>query len=202
MPKIKAESVAQHRNQQRERIVEAALEILISNGPKAVTPGRVAKDVGISRPAVYQYFASGTELLAVVIADAFELSLKAINQATAIGLDPLDKIQRYINCVITLAAQGFHRPATAIQGWSMPSDFDAKLKNWHRQQTQPVLEALHELGVTQPLVMVMIGGIVETGIKAAESGLDPQEISEATYALIGAAITITESGDSGSNRSS
>ena len=58
MPRITAPTVAEHRDQRWADLVAAGQELLVTEGPDAVTMTAVAARAGLSRTAVYEYFLS------------------------------------------------------------------------------------------------------------------------------------------------
>ncbi|MCP2169877.1 TetR/AcrR family transcriptional regulator [Goodfellowiella coeruleoviolacea] len=62
-------------------IREAARRLLTTQGSAAVTINAVAREVGISGPALYHYFASHEELVAAVTADFFQELTTAMRTA-------------------------------------------------------------------------------------------------------------------------
>jgi AcrR family transcriptional regulator len=54
-----------------EEIKQTARRILIENGPDAVSLRAIAREMGMTAPALYRYFGSHSELLKHVIADIF-----------------------------------------------------------------------------------------------------------------------------------
>ncbi|MFE2631596.1 TetR/AcrR family transcriptional regulator, partial [Streptomyces sp. NPDC059374] len=70
MPKINASSVAEHRAQQREALIGAAIDILVHEGATAVTPAAVGARAGLARSRGYQYFDTAAALQAPVTEEA------------------------------------------------------------------------------------------------------------------------------------
>jgi AcrR family transcriptional regulator len=74
-----------------EEIKQAARKILVEEGPDAVTLRAIAREMGMTAPALYRYFGSRQELVRNVIGDIFlEIAADvqaAINAAAASGLD-------------------------------------------------------------------------------------------------------------------
>lgn len=66
---------ARERAETRERIVEAALHVLETEGPSALTVRRIANDVEYSAPVVYQHFANKGALMAELVAHGHRLIL-------------------------------------------------------------------------------------------------------------------------------
>ena len=54
-----------------EEIKQVARKILVDEGPDAVTLRAIARDMGMTAPALYRYFGSYQELIRNVIGDIF-----------------------------------------------------------------------------------------------------------------------------------
>ncbi|MEV5830960.1 TetR/AcrR family transcriptional regulator [Spirillospora sp. NPDC052242] len=93
-------------------IREAARRLLTTRGPAAVTINAVAREVGMSGPALYHYFSSHDELVAAVTADFFRELTAVMENARDARAD---------------AATGERLLATcrAMRGWAVahPAEF-------------------------------------------------------------------------------
>ena len=78
---------ARYREQTRSEIKEAALRQLADGGDAALALTRIAKDMGLSGPALYRYFASRDDLLNALIRDAYDDAAAAIAAAAARSTD-------------------------------------------------------------------------------------------------------------------
>jgi AcrR family transcriptional regulator len=67
----------------RERIIEAALYVLETEGAAALTIRRIAADVEYSPPVVYQHFANKDALVLELVAHGHRLMLAEFRQAAA-----------------------------------------------------------------------------------------------------------------------
>ncbi|MEU8623472.1 TetR/AcrR family transcriptional regulator [Streptomyces sp. NPDC048669] len=74
---------ARYREQTRTEIKETALRQLADGGVAALALTRIAKDMGLSGPALYRYFASRDDLLNALIRDAYDDAATAIGVAAA-----------------------------------------------------------------------------------------------------------------------
>ncbi|WP_031522838.1 TetR/AcrR family transcriptional regulator [Streptomyces sp. NRRL F-5123] len=72
---------ARYREQTRTEIKEIALHQLSEGGIAAVTLTRIAKELELSGPALYRYFANRDALLGSLIGDAYQDLATAIGQA-------------------------------------------------------------------------------------------------------------------------
>ena len=72
---------ARERANTRERIIEAALHVLETEGIAALTIRRIATDVEYSAPVVYQHFANKDALVLELVAHGHRLMLAEFRQA-------------------------------------------------------------------------------------------------------------------------
>ncbi|WP_409462411.1 TetR/AcrR family transcriptional regulator [Amycolatopsis sp. GA6-003] len=76
------------REQVREEVKSAALDQLAAGGAQAISINAIAKQLGVSGPALYRYFSSRDELLNVLVIDAYHDLREAM--AKALGADAPD----------------------------------------------------------------------------------------------------------------
>ncbi|MBB1152411.1 MULTISPECIES: TetR/AcrR family transcriptional regulator [Amycolatopsis] len=76
------------REQVREEVKSAALDQLAAGGAQAISINAIAKQLGVSGPALYRYFSSRDELLNVLVIDAYNDLREAMAQA--LGTDAPD----------------------------------------------------------------------------------------------------------------
>ncbi|RII15335.1 putative HTH-type transcriptional regulator [Streptomyces sp. YIM 130001] len=68
-----------YRAQTRSEIKEAAVRQLAAGGVESVALLRIAKEIGMSGPALYRYFASRDDLLAELVLDAYRGAAQAVH---------------------------------------------------------------------------------------------------------------------------
>jgi AcrR family transcriptional regulator len=71
------------RAQIREEIKQAALRQLAHSGPAGISVNAIGKELGVSGPAVYRYFASRDELLTQLVIDSYDDMAAALRTAIA-----------------------------------------------------------------------------------------------------------------------
>ena len=190
MPRISAPTVAEHRSRQRTALLRAATGILVTEGISAVTPAAVGAAAGLARPSVYQYFPSAAAIIAAIVEDAFPRANKLLADAIASANTPRERLDTYIRETLRLAADGYHRPASALAGATLPPDCVARLADLHHEQAAPFRQALSELGVPDlPLTAPLLVGIIDAGMTMVETGQPLVDVTERTTALIHAAIS-------------
>jgi AcrR family transcriptional regulator len=71
------------RAQMRQEVKDAALRQLAEGGPQAMSINAIAKELGVSGPALYRYFAGRDALLTELILDAYADLTAALSAAPA-----------------------------------------------------------------------------------------------------------------------
>ena len=71
------------RERSREEIVDAARRVLLRNGIAATTLDAVAKEIGLTKAALYYYYPSKDALLFEIIFGALEAQSRAVHDAVA-----------------------------------------------------------------------------------------------------------------------
>ena len=82
-PVASGTSRGRFRRQVRDDVKEVALRQLQVGGAQAVSVNAIAKELGVSGPALYRYFSSRDELLAELITDAYHDLARAMGTAVA-----------------------------------------------------------------------------------------------------------------------
>jgi AcrR family transcriptional regulator len=84
-----------YRAQVRDEAKQAALAQLAQGGPAAVSISAIGKQLGVSGPALYRYFASRDELLTELVIDAYDDLAESLAEAAgqAAGQDPRDRLE-------------------------------------------------------------------------------------------------------------
>ena len=80
------------RNLQRNTVLEAAAKVFSERGFAGASLGDVAKDLKISRPALYYYFSSKQEILSSLVDEVSVASKKAVDEISAKKIDPVAKL--------------------------------------------------------------------------------------------------------------
>src|SRR5262249_21707619 len=70
-----------YRAQVRDEVKAAALRQLAEGGPQALSINAIAKELGVSGPALYRYFAGRDELLTELVVEAYDDLGRAVADA-------------------------------------------------------------------------------------------------------------------------
>ena len=127
---------ARERANTHERIIEAALHVLETEGPAALTIRRIAGDVEYSAPVVYQHFANKDALVLELVAYGHRLMLAEVlhvSQEADVDL----RMRRIASEYVRFAGEHPH----LYQVMNAPAiDADER-----RRVAQPAIDALKEL---------------------------------------------------------
>ncbi|MDA8296266.1 MAG: helix-turn-helix domain containing protein [Actinomycetota bacterium] len=102
-------AVARHRADQQDQILTAAMALLRRKGLAGLTMAAIAEEAGISRPALYHYFADIDAVLAAWVGREVERSVtELVEQASAIA-DPSDRLDYLVRAQCATFASQDHR---------------------------------------------------------------------------------------------
>jgi len=181
MPRIETETLAQHRDWRRNQLIEAAASIALESGGAAVTVAAVAQRAGLSRTSVYEYFGSGSELVADLVIDELGTFAATLNEAVSDCSDPQCIVTCWIKGALEYIADGRHLLAKALNATSMPQSRAQQIGMAHRVLMAPLVKAVEELGVKDTQrALSFIQAITDASTKRIESGHDAE--SEIAYA--------------------
>ncbi|OAR23061.1 TetR family transcriptional regulator [Streptomyces sp. ERV7] len=118
---------SRYREQTRAEIKAAALDQLADGGAQAVALTRIAKDMGLSGPALYRYFASRDELLGDLMRDAYDDLAHAVTHAQGVGAtDARTALHTLADAFLDWATLQPHRylliQGTPVPGYAAPPD--------------------------------------------------------------------------------
>lgn len=185
MPKISAATVAEHRARQRAALLKAAVDILTEQGAAAVTPTAVGARAGLARSTFYLYFPSTAALLATIVEESFIAADAAITAALAAISGPAARIDAFIRTELQLAAEGVHRPATALMAADLPPECRDRVHELHQHHYAPLNEAIAAAGPPSPeLTAQLLGGLLQAAMTAVDHGADAHQAADRTLDLI------------------
>ena len=104
MPKIDAPSLAEHREQRRDALVEAATTVMRESG--TVTMAAVAERTGLSRSAVYEDYRSAADLIADVLVDELAAWIDHLDAAVRDIDDPRERLVTWIRASLVYVQPG------------------------------------------------------------------------------------------------
>jgi AcrR family transcriptional regulator len=181
MPRIETETLAEHRDWRRSQLIDAAASIAIESGGAAITVAAVAQRAGLSRTSVYEYFGSGSELVADLVIDELKSFAQTLNTAVADCTDAQCVVTCWVKGALTYIADGRHLLAKALNATAMPQSRSQQIGMAHRALMAPLVKAVTDLSVKDSQrALSFIQAITDASTKRIESGHDAEE--EIAYA--------------------
>ena len=134
-------------DERQETILAAAQSLIAQKGVDAVSMADLAKATGLSRPAIYQYFASKDHVLAeLVINEMADLS-NAIERHIEGLKDPMERIRIWIHYSLAHLASAEHRIIREISISSLPEDSRGMINAMHGHFMMALLSPVREIGI-------------------------------------------------------
>ncbi|MFW0111264.1 TetR/AcrR family transcriptional regulator [Rothia sp. P5766] len=140
MPRISAATNAAQRENTKRAILDSFGRLLYERGLPGLTMTHVAKNAGIGRTAVYNYFADMGELLIAYALDETERFLTDLREALAGFENPIDQLAVYVRLQIEDLSRRHMPPGPAMRSVLSPDAF-AKL-GAHVRELQMVLAGI------------------------------------------------------------
>jgi AcrR family transcriptional regulator len=135
------------RDERQDAILAAAAELIASEGVDAVSMQELAKRSGLSRPAIYQYFASREHVLAeLVINELADLS-NAIDEHIAKLDEPLERVRVWVHYSLAHLASSEHRAIREISIASLPEESRGMVRAMHGHFMMALIHPVTQLGV-------------------------------------------------------
>lgn len=186
MPKIAAASIEENRDLRRSAILAAAAQLARRDGLAKLTVGAVAKEAGIARSSVYDYFPSAADIVAEVLADELLDMCDQLADGVAPAKSDAEVVRLWMRSSLAMVADGRHKLLRAAAGIDFPATRRTQINALHRKMAIPLIEALARHGVGQPhRVAAQIAAVVEAAVRLIEAGADPEaEIAAAERFVI------------------
>jgi AcrR family transcriptional regulator len=186
MPRISAPTVAEHRAAQQRSLLAAARDLLAADPEKVPSLADIAKQAGMARPSVYQYYKSREDLFAALVADIFPRWSRRIAGAMAAEPDPGRRIMAYVMANLDLILEGEHAVGRALAELAPGEALHQHSAAMHRQLLEPVVAALGDLGAADPAMTAeMINAVVFTASRLLESGAPADGVRARVAELLG-----------------
>lgn len=191
MPKIDADTLAEHVEQQQQRVFEAAVSLFVERGYEQVTFGEIAERVGLARNSLYRYYPGKAAILAKWIERELDASIERSEEILD-GPGTLEElIANWVRDQISYSRRPEH--ALLVSFASARGDLDdetlARLQQSHARLSRTLTSALESSGKTEnpELVASLIQGLVNQA-SSEPADRDPESlelVDKAVVALLG-----------------
>ncbi|MGJ6981227.1 TetR/AcrR family transcriptional regulator [Aestuariimicrobium soli] len=181
MPRIDAPTVAEHRAIVRERLIDAAEQLLRSGQPEGLTAGAVTKAAGIARNSIYRYVDSVDDLPALVLERHLPAWTRAVDEALAGVTEPGERIRRWVRANIDQAALTGHGwMMNAARTWKVSPAVQPVMDAAHASMRDVVGDAWHELTADEATAQAsaaLTRGLLESAFRQVDAGADPDLVA-------------------------
>lgn len=195
MPKISAATVAEHRAMKERQVVDAAVELLTTQGASAVTPAAVAQRAGLARTSVYQYSRSGPDLVALAVEELFIQANAALSAALEeAGADPVARLEAIIRTVLEGAADN-HAPDQAVDFAGLAVEQRERLRQLHNDLVAPLGDAIAATGAQDVASLTALSwGAINGVVPLIELGMPVQRAVTVAVAYVRAGVAAAARG--------
>lgn len=185
MPKIRAATVAEHRAQQREALIEAARRLLVADGYEALNFHALAEQTGLARPSVYSYFESKDDIVVAVCEASLPAFLTRIDEAMARARSPRAKLVAFVRAQLEAAGAGEHRVAVAVERAPLSPESWARIGELHEKFAPRVSDVIAGLGHRHPeIVADLVQGVVAAAVTRIDAGEPSARVIRAATDLV------------------
>jgi len=182
MPQIDAPTVAEHRAQQREALLDAAEAILLADGHGALTFRALGERTGLARNSIYRYFTSRDDLIAALCERELPRWLEDLETAMAAAGDPDGRVAAFVSTQLRLVAAGHHRLAELLGDAPLGPAVRARI-NALAYRPAALLERELTGDPDAALAAQLVQGVVNAGVRLLHSApLDEVERLTVTLA--------------------
>ncbi|HLT97191.1 MAG TPA: TetR/AcrR family transcriptional regulator [Acidimicrobiia bacterium] len=92
MPRIRAETIAEHKEMTRRQVLEAAQELIAEVGSAEISFGEIASAVGIGRTTLYEYFADRDDVIASLVEEELPGVVEGLLAGLSAEMDPAQQL--------------------------------------------------------------------------------------------------------------
>ena len=188
MPKIQAPTVVLHRELRRQQLIDAAMELALTDGAQSITVAAVAAKAGLARSSIYEYFASSADLVADLVLEELDYYTQRLADAVGSATDPYERIELWITESLHYVADGRHMLIKSLNTINTPAARKDEISLGHRRMMAPLHKSLIETEIGDARVAAaLLASVTDAASIRIDAGNDAGlEIQSAvTFALAG-----------------
>lgn len=199
MPRITADTVAEHARQQEAAVLEAAVRLFTEHGVERVSLGDIAAEVGLARNSIYRYFRDRNHLIAAWFDHEIGPLADACDQMVEGGGPPLDQLDSWVKLHLTyLRVPGHREMINAVASApGLSAETQSHITEGHERIYGPlklVLRSLRpdlgDLDADVDLLTSLVAAMVGAGSTAeAEGGVSEIRLEKSLLSAIHGAVT-------------
>ena len=130
----------------QQQIVETAIKLIADKGIQNLTTKNLAKEIGISEPALYRHFSNKLEILKAVITN-FQIKIKPALEKLKESISSIDKIKSFILEHLKIISQNpdFAKVIFSEANFQNEENLILKMNNM-MNQSHKILETVVQFG--------------------------------------------------------
>jgi AcrR family transcriptional regulator len=194
VPRIQADTIAEHVAHQRAAVLDAAVTLFTTRGYSEVSLADIASEVGLARSSLYRYVPDKLHLLVEWYRAAVPRTIAEWEDAVAGDDPPAERIKRWAHTYLRWAASPEHQlvgPLTESLG-QLDEEARAEILVLHRTMMQVINRVVAEAGIPEdqvPGTVELLAGATlgAARAEARQGGVDDalrQRLSSAIDALL------------------
>jgi len=194
VPRIKADTIADHVAQQRAAVLAAAVRLFTTRGYHEVSLADVAAEVGLARSSVYRYVPDKLHLLVEWYRDAVPRTIAAWEAAVAGDASPAERAKRWADTYRAWAASPEHQLVTPLtESLSQLDDAErSEILTLHRTMMEVVARVVADAGIppaeVRGTVDLLTGATLGAGRAEARLGRPDPALRARLHTLIDALL--------------
>jgi AcrR family transcriptional regulator len=166
MPRIKAATVAAHRQAQRSAILEAACEIILREGLAGVTFARLAERTGLARPSIYEYFRTKSEMVDAIVQNEAPGWRSDVSAAMKQSISGAGTVAAFVRAILELVRDGRHEMLFALAAGDLDTAARESIMKAHEGLFALIVPTLRGMGVRDvSSCIAMIGSVVTVTVQ-------------------------------------
>jgi AcrR family transcriptional regulator len=174
MPRIEADTVAEHRARQHEALLEAAEAVLVERGHEGLTFAALGERTGLARNSVYRYFSSREDIVAQVLERPLPGWLERLRGAMARADDLDGRVAAFVGAQLALVSGVRPELAGALAQSSFSPELRSRISAMTFQPAALLEEALVAAGHPHAAVTAqLVQGIVNAAIRVLHQSGTP-----------------------------
>jgi AcrR family transcriptional regulator len=193
MPRIQADTVAEHKQLVRRRLLAAATDLFAELGYEETTFADLAAEAGVGRTTIYEYFRDKDDLLATLVEEELPATIDTMVAALPVGVPTVERLEALVRALVEFVATDptlgylLHREVPKLG-----LEARARVGAAHRGLVGEFIELLRAgvaEGVLRPIPLDVMGHLVQdlvmSGAQLLIDAPNPsQRLTEVTDAVV------------------
>lgn len=138
------------RDARQDLILEKAQALIAKSGVDSVTMANLAEQTGLSRPAIYQYFANRETVLAELVLNEMADLSNALDEHLGKLDSPLERVRVWVHYSLAHLSSAEHRIIRQISLDALPEESRGMINAMHGHFMSSLISPLNQLGVRDP----------------------------------------------------